>query len=182
MNKKKIALLCTGYGRGIINLILNKYEIVHKITLVICPCSSKKLIKIASENQINIEYLDTNKSLSQKNEIVLDSLITYKIDYLFLVGCMFIIKGDLLKTYRKKIINIHPSLLPSFKGIDAIRQAIDYGVKISGLTTHYVNEELDSGEIIKQKEIVIEGLTFEEIDAKFVKEGINISISTINLL
>lgn len=182
MNKKKIALLCTGYGRGIINLILNKHEIVHKITLVICPRSSKKLIKIASENQINIQYLDTNKSLSQKNEIVLDFLITYKIDYLFLVGCMFIIKGDLLKAYRKKIINIHPSLLPSFKGIDAIRQAIDYGVKISGLTTHYINEELDSGEIIKQKEIVIEGLTFEEIDAKFVKEGINISISTINLL
>ena len=151
-----------------------------KIKLIISNNENSKGLVFAKK--FSIPFLIINTKKRNYELLILKKIKKYNISLICLAGYMKIVSRNFLSMYRKKIINIHPSLLPSFKGIDAIRQAIDYGVKISGLTTHYINEELDSGEIIKQKEIVIEGLTFEEIDAKFVKEGINISISTINLL
>ena len=182
MANRSFAMLCSGYGRGIINLIKNKSKLKHKIKLIICPEKSEDLISLAKKNEICFKFIDSNLNLNQKNDLVLNLLEEFNIDYLFLIGCTFRIKKRILQKYNNKVINIHPSILPSFKGLNAIDQAINYGVKVSGISTHFANEDFDCGKIIQQKCIRIEGLSFEQIDKKFVNEGIDLSIQTINSL
>lgn len=81
---------------------------------------------------------------------VLDALDLHKVDFICLAGYMRLIGAVLLDAYRERIINIHPSLLPSFKGAHAIKDAFDYGVRITGVTVHYVDESLDGGKILAQ--------------------------------
>lgn len=81
---------------------------------------------------------------------VLDALARHDVDFICLAGYMRLIGAVLLDAYRERIINIHPSLLPSFKGAHAIRDAFDYGVRITGVTVHYVDESLDGGKILAQ--------------------------------
>ena len=107
--------------------------------------------------------------------------MNHEIDYIFLAGWMPIVGPTLLKNYSNKIINIHPSLLPSFKGLNAIDQALDYGVKITGLTTHYVDKTIDGGDIILQKYVLIdEKDDFVILDKKIFIAGTKLSIETIN--
>ena len=179
---KKISMICSGYGRGIINIIKNKSEINHEIKLVICPDLSKELIKIANLNKISVETLEQNLNLNKKNIKVNKLLNLYDIDYVFLVGCLFKISDKIINDYERKIINIHPSLLQAFKGLNAIEQAMDYGTKISGITTHFIDKEIDCGEIIDQYPIRIDSLNFEQIDKLYVRESLKISIKTLNSL
>ena len=80
-------------------------------------------------------------------------------DLIVLAGFMRVIKPTFLDAFPRQIINLHPSLLPSFKGLNGIKQAFDYGVKVTGCTVHFVTGELDGGPIIDQKEI--SGLIFQ---------------------
>jgi phosphoribosylglycinamide formyltransferase-1 len=84
-----------------------------------------------------------------------------------LAGFMRVIKEPMLQAFPRRIINLHPSLLPSFKGLHAIRQAWDYGVKVTGCTVHYVTGELDGGPIIEQQAVRIEADdTLDSLEAK----------------
>jgi phosphoribosylglycinamide formyltransferase-1 len=88
-------------------------------------------------------------------------------DFVVLAGFMRVLKAPFLDTFQRRIINLHPSLLPSFKGLDGIRQAFDYGVKVTGCTVHYVTGELDGGPIIDQAVVRIEDSdTLESLAAK----------------
>mgnify|MGYP001197470468 FL=1 len=88
-------------------------------------------------------------------------------DLIVLAGFMRILKGPFLKAFSGKIINLHPSLLPSFPGLEAIRQAFARGVKITGCTIHWVNEVVDGGEIIAQAPVrVMPGDTYELLEQK----------------
>ena len=88
-------------------------------------------------------------------------------DLIVLAGFMRILKGPFLKAFSGKIINLHPSLLPSFPGLEAIRQAFSRGVKITGCTIHWVNEVVDGGEIIAQAPVrVMPGDTYELLEQK----------------
>ena len=73
---------------------------------------------------------------------------------------------ELIKEYENRIINIHPSLLPAFKGKDAIKQAYMYGVKVMGVSIHYVNEDLDGGSIIAQKAFELNDMSFEQAESR----------------
>ena len=179
---KKIALLGSGYGRGIINLIKKRYKLRHNLYLIIAPNDSEVLFKLAKKEGIFLKTINNNLSLTKKNELVLEIMENYKIDYLFLVGCNFRIKKNIIQKYKNSIFNIHPSLLPSFRGLNAIQQAIEYGVVFSGITIHFIDERFDNGKIISQIPIKIKDLNFEEIDNLFVKEGLNLSIETLNNL
>ena len=99
-----------------------------------------------------------------------------------LAGYMRLVGETLLGAYEGKIINIHPSLLPAFKGKDAIKQAFDYGVKVYGCTIHYVDNSLDGGKIISQSAIAYDGNNIEELEQKIHSEEHTLYINTIREL
>lgn len=95
---------------------------------------------------------------------------TYNLDLILFLGYMRIVNKEFLDIINTDIINIHPSLLPSFKGNKAIQQALEAGIKITGCTSHYVSEEVDSGEIIHQIPIEIINDDYESLKTKIVKQ------------
>ncbi|UAL47793.1 phosphoribosylglycinamide formyltransferase [Sutcliffiella horikoshii] len=98
------------------------------------------------------------KSYQNKEEFeghILQELARYKVDFIVLAGYMRLIGPTLLNAYKGRIVNIHPSLLPAFPGLDAVGQALDYGVKLTGVTIHFVDEGMDTGPIIAQQAIEI---------------------------
>ena len=184
-NKKKFAVFVSGYGRGAIEII-NDYSnglIEPQLSILISSNPKSGSLNFAKSNEIACFVIEKNNydtKLDFENEII-DILLENKIDYIFLAGWMPIVGSKLLKTYSKKIINIHPSLLPSFTGLNAIDQALDYGVKITGITTHYVDKSIDGGDIILQKHVFIdEKDDFLSLDKKIFKAGAKLSIETIN--
>jgi phosphoribosylglycinamide formyltransferase-1 len=87
-----------------------------------------------------------------------------KVDLVVLAGFMRVLKGEFLKSFEGRIVNIHPSLLPSFPGLEAWKQALDYGVKVTGCTVHFVDAGVDAGPIIGQQSVpVLDGDTAESL-------------------
>ncbi len=92
------------------------------------------------------------------------------VELVCLAGYMRLLSSDFVRAFPNKIVNIHPSLLPSFKGLDAQKQAFDYGVKITGCTVHFVDEDLDHGAIILQKTVEVANAdTAETLSAKILE-------------
>ena len=120
-----------------------------------------KNISINHKNFSSREEFDAKLTLELEKE---------KVDIICLAGFMRLLTAIFINRWQGKIINIHPSLLPAFKGVDAIKQAFDYGVKITGVSVHYVVQEMDSGEIILQKPIAIGSReTLEQLEKKVHK-------------
>jgi len=92
----------------------------------------------------------SGRTREEHDREIVSVLEEHKTDLVCLAGYMRLLSPYFVSRFRNKIINIHPSLLPSFPGIDAVRQALDYGVKVTGCTVHFVDEELDHGPIINQ--------------------------------
>ncbi len=102
--------------------------------------------------QFNNNHINRDKSISFTKDLsnqILSLCKKHNVDYLFCLG-MGILKGDLLKIYKNRIINIHPSLLPSFRGLKAIDQALETNVQILGMTAHFIDDGVDTGPIILQ--------------------------------
>jgi phosphoribosylglycinamide formyltransferase-1 len=95
-------------------------------------------------------------SKEEFDRAIIDLLKKEAIDFVVLAGYMRILSPVFIEAYRDKILNIHPSLLPSFKGAHAIKDALAFGVKVTGVTVHFVDEEVDHGRIIAQKAVEIE--------------------------
>ena len=92
---------------------------------------------------------------SKKEDLIIDVMTAWKVDLIVLAGWMRIVSPKLINAFPHRIINLHPSLLPKYKGLQAIEQAMEAGDKTTGCTGHYVTEDLDSGEIILQEEVPI---------------------------
>ncbi len=94
-----------------------------------------------------------------------------RVDLVCLAGFMRLLSPSFIQAFRNRILNIHPSLLPAFPGLDAQRQALEYGVKVSGCTVHFVDEGLDSGPIILQAAVpVLDGDTEESLSARILEQ------------
>ena len=156
MVKKNTCVFISGQGSNLKNLIFysrnNNFPI--KISLIIC--NNKKAYGLSYAKKYRIPYIlvDTKKR-SYENKILLN-LKKFNISFICLAGYMKIISNNLIKEYKKKIINIHPSLLPKYKGLNTFQRALKNKEKITGCTVHYVNNNLDSGKIILQKKIYVE--------------------------
>ena len=150
---KKIltAVFISGRGSNLNSLIKfsKKKSSPIKINLVISNTKKAKGLKYADINNIQRKIINfKKKSLAEMK--VLSILNKKKIKFICLAGFMKILSKKFISKFNGKIINIHPSLLPSFPGIDGQSQALEYGVKVSGATVHIVTPELDAGPIIRQ--------------------------------
>jgi phosphoribosylglycinamide formyltransferase-1 len=107
----------------------------------------------------------------QHDADVIRTLQHHGVDLVVLAGYMRLLTPEFIRAFPNRIVNIHPSLLPAFPGLDAQKQALDYGVKITGCTVHFVSEGLDDGPIILQKQVpVLEGDTEETLSARILKQ------------
>jgi len=156
LNKLKTAVFISGTGSNFKNLI--KFSKIKKtpisINLVISNINKAKGLEYA--NQFNIKKRIFNfKNIKNTEKKILILLKKEKISFICLAGFMKILSKDFIKKFDGKIINIHPSLLPKYKGLNTHHRAISNKDKFAGCTVHYVTEKLDSGKIIMQKKIKI---------------------------
>ena len=154
--KKNIAVLISGRGSNLRSLI--KYsktkKSLIKIVLVISDNSSAKGLNYANKSYINNIVI---KYSNRKNfeDRLLKLLKINNVDLICLAGFMKILSSKFIKKFNKTILNIHPSLLPKYKGLNTHNRAIQNKDKYSGATVHIVNDKLDSGKIILQKKVKI---------------------------
>ena len=132
------------------NLLLGNAQVVG----IISNIPTAGIIDIAEEYSVPTELIscskETGKLKINEAEDLTQKIKLFSPDLIVLAGFMKIIPSDLIDIFPNKIINLHPSLLPSFKGLNAIERAFNYGVKISGCTVHFVNAGIDDGPIIAQ--------------------------------
>ncbi len=150
----KIAILISGRGSNMKNIIeaCNKKKLCSSVNLVVSNKSNAFGLKVASKYKIETHILDSKNLATESFEDLLDKLLKKNnIDLICLAGFMKILSKDFVKKWTKMILNIHPSILPHFKGLNAQKQAIENNAKYSGCTVHFVNEVMDGGEIIDQK-------------------------------
>lgn len=184
---KNIAVFASGNGSNFQNLVnAEKSNILNgKIKLLISDKADAYVNTRAKLEQIP-NFIFDPKKYSNKNEyeqILVDILQEYKIDLIVLAGYMRIVGGTLISSFPNKIINLHPSLLPAFKGKSAIEQALDYGVKVTGVTVHFVDEGMDTGPIIQQRVIPInEDETLESLTTKIHQAEYSLLIEGVNLI
>ncbi|MBE0520795.1 MAG: phosphoribosylglycinamide formyltransferase [Candidatus Methanoperedenaceae archaeon] len=150
-----IAVLVSGRGsnlQAIIDNIDNGY-LRAKVTVVISDVEDAYALDRAKKHGIEAVYIGHGNFA--KKELYEEEIITvlekHNVDLILLAGYMRIVGYTLLSAYRNRILNIHPSLLPSFPGLHAQEQAFRYGVKVAGCTVHFVDETLDSGPVILQR-------------------------------
>jgi phosphoribosylglycinamide formyltransferase-1 len=168
----KIGILVSGRGtnlQAIIDAIENG-ELNARIAVVLSNKKEAPALARAQKKNIETVYLDP-KQFAGKKEFDLAlarELEDRQVDLVCLAGYMRILGPEFIGKFKGKIINIHPSLLPAFPGLDVQQKAIDHGVKFSGCTVHFVNEEVDGGPIILQAVVPVH----ESDDAETLAERI----------
>ena len=152
-----IAVFASGTGSNFVNLVKNE-ELKDYCNIKLLICDNKKAKVIDRAKELNIDTFVFNpKEFDSKKEyedVVLDKV--KDMEYIVLAGYMRILSAYFLENYHGKIINIHPSLLPLYKGINSIERAyINKDMEI-GISIHYVNEEVDGGEILAQDKFIVD--------------------------
>ena len=155
MVKRKTCVFISGQGSNLKNLIIRSRDNNFPIKISLIISNNKKANGINYAKKYNIPYIFVNTNYRLYENRILRYLKKYKISFICLAGYMKIISKNLLKYYQKQIINIHPSLLPKFKGLNTFSRMIKNKEVKAGCTVHYVNEKLDAGSIIIQKSFFI---------------------------
>jgi phosphoribosylglycinamide formyltransferase-1 len=143
------------------------------VEVVICDKSQAQALDHARRNRVPAFFLNPKDYSSREkyDEAVVDLLRKHQVDLVILAGYMRLITSRLIEPYKNRIINIHPSLLPAFSGLQAHRQALEWGVRVSGCTVHFVDETMDQGPIIIQAAVpVFDGDTVETLAARVLEQ------------
>ena len=172
LKKIKTAVFISGTGSNLKNLI--KFSKIKKspisINLIISNISQAKGLRYADEFDINKKIFNFKDTITAEKKILL-LLKKEKIKFICLAGFMKILSKNFITEFVGKIVNIHPSLLPDYKGLNTHSRAIKNKDKFSGCTAHYVTKELDSGKIILQKKVKITAKdTVASLAKKVLKE------------
>ena len=144
----RLGIMCSGNGTNFENIVRTCKE--DEVVLMIHnrkKCGAAKRAEKLGIPHVNIK--------SAEEEQIIKLFQAWRVDLIVLAGWMRIISSQFIQAFPNKIINLHPSLLPKYKGLHAIEQALNSGDDITGCTVHYVTEELDSGKIILQSEVPI---------------------------
>ena len=154
LNIFKLAVLVSGRGSNLQAIIdsIDREELDAHLSIVISNRKDAMALKRAEKHGIKTIFIDPSTYLNSKeyDKALVLKLKEFSIDLICLAGYMRILGEEVIQTFEKKIINMHPSLLPAFSGLNAQKQAINYGVKFSGCTVHFVDSGVDSGPIILQ--------------------------------
>ena len=154
LNIFKLAVLVSGRGSNLQAIIdsIDREELDAHLSIVISNTKDAMALKRAEKHGIKTIFIDPSTYLNSKeyDKALVLKLKEFSIDLICLAGYMRILGEEVIQTFEKKIINMHPSLLPAFPGLNAQRQAINHGVKFSGCTVHFVDSGVDSGPIILQ--------------------------------
>tara|TARA_X000000950_G_scaffold18119_1_gene19682 strand:+ start:1136 stop:1699 length:564 start_codon:yes stop_codon:yes gene_type:complete len=151
MVKIKTCVFISGQGTNLRNLILSSRDKNFPIRISLVISNNKKAKGISYAKIHKIPYVYINSKISNYENKILFNLRKYKISFICLAGYMKVISNIMIKNYRNKIINIHPSLLPKFKGLNTFSRMLKNKEKKAGCTVHFVNEKLDGGNKIIQK-------------------------------
>lgn len=165
---KRIAIFASGNGSNFEALAVACEKRRIDAETVLCVCDHPGAYVTERARRKGIRTLEFHpKSYGSKKEyeeMILEELKKENVDLICLAGYMRIVGATLLDAFPERILNIHPSLLPAFPGVDAIGQALNYGVKVFGVTVHFVDNTLDGGKIISQAAIPYNGDDREEIE------------------
>ena len=139
-----------------------------EIAIVLSDVESGGILERARERNLPAKFIAPGKFRTKLDDeaerAFIEELAGAEVDLIALAGFMRVLKGEFLRKFEGRIVNIHPSLLPSFPGLEAWKQALDHGVKITGCTVHFVDAGVDSGPIIAQQAVpVLEGDTPETL-------------------
>ena len=172
VKKTNIAVFISGTGTNFKNLIQYslKKQSKFKIKLVVSNNSNAKGLEYAKKFKIKKKIINY-KNLINSEIRILNDLYKENINIICLAGFMRILTANFIKKFRGKIINIHPSLLPKYKGLNTHQRALDNKEKYSGCTVHFVNSKLDAGKIILQKKVkILKNDTSQKLSKRILKQ------------
>ena len=159
LNIFRLAVLVSGRGSNLQAIIdsIEREELNAHLSIVISNTRDAMALKRAEKHGIKTIFIDPAAYLNSKeyDKALIGKLKKFSIDFICLAGYMRILGEEVIQTFKEKIINIHPSLLPAFPGLNAQKQAIVHGVKFSGCTVHFVDSGVDSGPIILQTAVPV---------------------------
>jgi phosphoribosylglycinamide formyltransferase-1 len=171
----KIGILISGRGSNMVALVdaVNSGEIPNsEVAVVISDKPDAPGLEKARERGVETVVIERRGRTREEHDAdIIAELEKRNVELVCLAGYMRLLSKGFIRSFDNRIVNIHPSLLPAFPGLDAQRQAIDYGVKISGCTVHFVDEGLDSGAIILQRAVEVkDDDTAETLSARILEQ------------
>ena len=184
--KRRIAVFASGYGSNFeaIAKACQRGELEAEVVLMVCDKPTARVNALADE--LGVERLTFSaKDYASKAEYeakIVERCKALGVELICLAGYMRLVGETLMGVYEGRMINIHPSLLPSFAGKDAVERAMEWGVKVYGATIHYVDSTLDGGKIIAQRAIPYEGDSIDELMAMIHPLEHQLYIDTIKKL
>jgi phosphoribosylglycinamide formyltransferase 1 len=156
---KHIAVLASGQGTNLEAILeaVERGEVAGKVVLVISDRAEAPALARAKRHRVKALHLNPREFNSREDfdRGLIDKLKKERVDLVVLAGYMRLLSPLFIRTFPFQIMNIHPSLLPAFPGLDGVEQAFDYGVKVTGCSVHFVDEGLDSGPVILQEAVPV---------------------------
>jgi phosphoribosylglycinamide formyltransferase-1 len=159
--KIKLAILGSGQGSNMAAIAeaCRAGTVPGEVAIVLSDAAGAGILTRAAERGIRAEFIPPGKFRTKLDEeaehAYIAALQQAQVDLIVLAGFMRILKGDFLRAFLERVVNIHPALLPSFPGLEAWKQALDYGVKVTGCTVHFVDQGIDTGPILAQQTVPV---------------------------
>lgn len=171
--KFRIGVLGSGKGSNFVAIAdaCQAGAVPAEVALAISDVADAPILERARERNIPAEFIAPGKFRTKLDDAAeaayIGALQKAGADLIVLAGFMRILKGEFLRAFAQRVVNIHPALLPSFPGLEAWKQALDYGVKVTGVTVHFVDQGVDTGPILAQQTVpVLAGDTPETLHAR----------------
>ena len=171
---KRLGILISGRGSNFEAIADNiaTGKLAAEIAVVISNRADARGIEIAKARGLNVICLPS-RGLDREvyDRMMIEELERNRVDLVCLAGYMRLLSAGFIRRFPERILNIHPSLLPAFPGLDAQHQAFEHGVRVTGCTVHFVDEDLDSGPILLQSPVEVQdGDTVDTLSARILKE------------
>ena len=157
----RLGVLGSGRGSNFVAIAnaIDAGQVPAEIAIVLSDVENAGILEHARQRNLPARFIAPGKFRTKLEEEAERAYVTAlqeaKIDLVVLAGFMRVLKGDFLRAFEGRIVNVHPSLLPSFPGLEAWKQALDHGVKVTGCTVHFVDAGVDSGAIIGQQTVPV---------------------------